>query len=509
MDTAAEELNIDVSIEEDGPSARKLSITVPAETVDERIESAYGTLQMQAELPGFRKGRAPRQLLEKRFGSQVIDEARGQMIMAAYQQAIQSHELKVVGDPEFPDELMDKKLERGTAFAFEVSIEVTPEFEMPELEGVDIKKPIFEIEDSHIDDEIERLRYRFGSPEQITDGFQPLDRVVGKAVVDVEDHEGVFFETDKALVVYPPKEDDGKGPVLGLMFDDLEKTIKGSKVGDEVVFKTVGPPAHERQELRDKNVTITLTIEDAERITPLELDTLTATLGLEDETMLRERIRLETETRRDQEQRAAEREQVFEYLLDQTSLELPKRISEAQVARSIERQRMELLYRGEDPEAVEKQLAEMREQTQDQAINRLKLLFIMDKIARHFEIDVNDQEINGRIAMIARQRNERPEAVRAELQKTGGIQEVARQIVEHKAADRIVDQASVTEIPAEEWNKIAQEKSKQRKAGSGGDDSKPAAKKSTSKKKSTKKAASKDASAKKKKTTKKTTKKKS
>ena len=505
MDTAAEELNIDVSIEEDGPSARKLTIKVPATTVDERIESAYGTLQMQAQLPGFRKGRAPRQLLEKRFGSQVIDEARGQMIMAAYQQAIQSHELKVVGDPEFDESLMEKKLERGTEFAFEVSVEVVPEFDMPELDGVKIQKPIFEIEDSHIDDEIDRLRYRFGSPEQITDGFEGLDRVVGKAVVDVEDHEGTFFETDKAVVVYPPEEDEGKGPVLGLMFDDLEKSLKGTKVGDEIVFKTVGPPAHERQELREKKITINFSIEDAERITPLETDTLTATLGLEDETMLRERIKLETETRRDQEQRAAEREQVFEYLLDNTSLDLPKRISEAQVARSIERQRMELLYRGEDPESVEKQLAEMRDQTQDQAINRLKLLFIMDKIARHFDIEVNDQEINGRIAMIARQRGERPEAVRAELQKSGGLQEVARQIVEHKAADRIVDQASVTDIPADEWNELAQKKNQTRRGKSEGGET-PSTKKKTAKKKTAKKAESKGEASKK--TAKKTTKKK-
>ena len=506
MDTAAEELNINVSIEEDGPSARKLTITVPSDVVDERIENAFGNLQLQAQLPGFRKGRAPRQLLEKRFGAQVIDEARGQLIMGAYQQAIKDHELKVVGDPEFADELMEKKLESGTEFAFDVSVEVVPEFDMPALEGVEIRKPIFVIEDQHIDDEIERLKYRFGSPEQITDGFQPLDRVLGKAVVDVEDHEGTFFETDKAVAVYPPEEDEGKGPVLGLMFEDLETKLKGTKVGDTVVFETTGPPAHERQELRDKKVTINLTIDDAERVTPLEMATLTATLGLEDETMLRERIRLETETRRDQEQRAAEREQVFEYLLDNTTLDLPKRISEAQVARSIERQRMELLYRGEDPETVEKQLAEMREQTQDQAINRLKLLFIMDKIARQFEIDVNDQEINGRIALIARQRGERPEAVRAELQKTGGLQEVARQIVEHKAADRIVDQASVTDIPADEWNEIAKEKAEARRTG--GTTTKKKTTKKAAKKSDSKKADSKKASSKKSTSKKKTTKKK-
>ena len=508
MEPTSEELNIDVSIEEDGPSARKLTITVPSDVVDERIENAYGTLQMQAQLPGFRKGKAPRQLLEKRFGTQVIDEARGQLIMGAYQQAVATNELKVVGEPEFDESLVEKNLERGTEFAFEVSVDVVPEFEMPVLEKVKIQKPIFEVEESHIDEEIDRLRYRFGTPEQVTEGFQPMDRVVGKAVVDVEDHEGTFFETDKALAIYPPEEDGTSGPVLGLLIEDLASTLKGAKLGDELVLETVGPPTHERSELRDKKVTIRLRVEDGERITPLDADTLPATLGLEDEKMLRERIRLETESRRDQEQRSAEREQVFEYLLDNTTLELPKRISEAQVARSIERQRMELLYRGEDPEAVERQLAEMREQTEEQAVNRLKLMFIMDRIARHFDIQVTEQEINGRIAMIAQQRGERPDAVRTELQKSGGLQEVARQIAEHKAADRIVDQATVSEIPAEEWNRKAEERRASRAGGAASSGS-SGAKKSAGKKTASKKTGSKKGSDEKtaKKTTKKTAKK--
>lgn len=497
MDTATDEMNLKIDITEDGPSARTLAITIPAEVVDERIEASYGNLQNQAQMRGFRKGKAPRHLLQKRFGADVINETRGQLIMGAYQQAVQQKELRVVGDPDFPDELMEKPLEEGKDFSFEVALEVAPEFDLPELENVAIKKPIFEIDESHVDNEIKNLAFRFGTPESIKKDFQPQDRLIGRASVDVEDHDGVFFETDKTLVVVPGVEDEGKGPVLGLLMEDLSASLEGASVGSDIVFETVGPPAHERSELRDKKITIQFHVTDCERVTPLETETLVATFGLEDESMLRERLKLEIENRRDQEQRAAEREQVFEYLLDNTTVSLPQKISEAQVARTIERQRMDLLYRGDNPEQVEKQLAEMRDQTQDQAINRLKLLFIMDKVARNFDIEVSDQEVNGRIAMMAQQRGERPDAVRTELQKTGGLQEVARQIMEHKAADRIVDQANVTEVPAEDWNKEATAKTEARKASA----SKKTAKKTT--KKTAKKTTSK-AESKKKKTTKKT-----
>jgi trigger factor len=496
MDTATDEMNLKIDITEDGPSARTLAITIPAEVVDERIEASYGNLQNQAQMRGFRKGKAPRHLLQKRFGADVINETRGQLIMGAYQQAVQQKELRVVGDPDFPDELMEKALEEGKDFSFEVTLEVAPEFDLPKLENVAIKKPIFEIDDSHVDTEVQRLAYRFGSPESVKKDFQPLDRLVGRASVDVEDHDGVFFETDKTMVVVPDVDEEGKGPVLGLLFEDLAERLEGAAVGSDIVFETVGPPAHERSELRDKKITIQFHVSDCERVTPLETETLVATFGLEDESMLRERLKLEIENRRDQEQRAAEREQVFEYLLENTTVALPKKISEAQVARTIERQRMDLLYRGDNPEQVERQLAEMRDQTQEQAINRLKLLFIMDKVARNFDIDVSDQEVNGRIAMMAQQRGERPDAVRTELQKTGGLQEVARQIMEHKAADRIVDQADVTDVPASDWNQQAKDKAEKRK---------PSTSTKKTAKKTTKKAGSKAES--KKKTAKKTTKK--
>ena len=501
META-EDMQIDVVIEDAGTSAKELTITISKETVDEKIEMSFGTLQDQAQMRGFRKGRAPRQLLERRFGSDLLIEARGQLIGGAYQKAIADHELRVVGDPVFPEELAEKKLEAGKPFSFTVTIEVVPEFELPSLEGVELKKPMFIIEPDHVASEIVKLRYRLGTPERITGPFEANDRTVGSATVDVEGHEGTFFETEQALLVVPGDEDEGKGQLLGLIIDDLADLVTGKSTGDTIQIETMGPPAHEREELRDKKVSITFVINDAERITPLEAEQVAEQMGLENLSMLEERVKLELETRRDAEQRNAEREQVYEYLLENITLDLPERMSEAQITRTIERQRMEMLYQGADPEDVEKRLAEMRSQTEDQALNRLKLLFIMNEVARKFDIEVTEEEINGRIAGIARQRGERPDQVRNELNKSGAINEVARQIVEHKGADRIVDQAKVTEVPAEEWNAAAQAKVEARRTGKA-----PAAKKKSTAKKTAKKTEKKTEKKAEKKAAKKTTKK--
>jgi FKBP-type peptidyl-prolyl cis-trans isomerase (trigger factor) len=102
---------------------------------------------------------------------------------------------------------------------------------------------------------------------------------------------------------------------------------------------------------------------------------------------------------------------------------------------------------------VEARLAEMRSATADDTRRRLKLFFLLARLAETLGVEATDGEVNGRIAAIARSRGVRPDAMRAELEKSGRIGEIALQIREHKAADRVIAKATITDIPAEEWNK--------------------------------------------------------
>ncbi|MFB0986094.1 MAG: trigger factor family protein, partial [Phycisphaerales bacterium] len=102
-----------VDIAETGPCSRKLTITIPASVVDERLETQLGTLVSEAALPGFRKGRVPRKLLERRFGADVRSETRGQLVSSSYEKALATSELQVIGDPDFGDMASIKELEPG------------------------------------------------------------------------------------------------------------------------------------------------------------------------------------------------------------------------------------------------------------------------------------------------------------------------------------------------------------------------------------------------------------
>lgn len=457
-ETALETSPNTVVVEETSATTRRITVTVPAEAVDGRIETGFGTLQHESAVPGFRKGRAPRALLEKRFGEALLKETKGQLIADAYSKALEEKGIKPVGEPEIEPASAERPLQRGKPFVFSVDVEVIPNFEMPALEGIPVKRPVAEVTSAHVEQEILRQRYRWGTPQRIDGPFEHLDRMVGRAEVRVEGQEGVFFETDQALVVVPAKDDEGQGQILGLLVEGLDELLLGKKPGDTITVETIGPEQHEREEIRGKKVTIVYAISAAERISPAELSDLRERFGLETDELLREQIRFALEQRRDNEQRNAQREQVFEWLLNRIDFPLPSKLSERQLTRSLGRQRMEMLYRGLEAEVVEKRLAEMRSASEESTKGRLRLFFILARLAEQFGVTVTEQELAGRIHMMAQQQGVRPDQLRAQLSKSGGLDDVAIQIRDHKTADRLLEQASVTDVSAEEWNAQVQER---------------------------------------------------
>jgi len=461
MSTATDsQLDVEITVTETAPCTKQIKLRVPAAAVDGRLEAAFGSFAMEAAMPGFRKGKAPRALIEKRFGGAVAQETRQQLMSEAYGRAIEEHKLRPITEPRPVDGEMVPEVARGKDFAFSVEIEVAPEFEIPDFAGFEVKKPTIEVTTDHVDGEILRQSYRWGTPVRIEGPLENLDRMLGKAVVTVDGRDGTYFEADKALCVVPAKEDEGKGALLGRLFEGLDASLIGKKVGDTVKVTTTGSDSHEREELRGKKIAIEYAITEAERITPRTAKELAEMYGVESEEIFREQVKDALEQRRDSEQRAAMREQVSEQLVAKIDFALPSKLSESQAARTIEQQRMELLSRGLDPASVETRLAELRGKSEKVAKDRLKLFFIMARLAEHFGVQVTEQELNGRIAMIAAQQNARPDQMRQQIEQSGRMGDVISTIRDSKVGDRVISLAKVSDISAEEWNKVVEAKAK-------------------------------------------------
>ncbi len=446
----------DVKIEDVGPALKRVTITVPPQVVAEKLEESLGALVQDAAVPGFRRGHAPRKLLERRFGSKLRDETKNKLMNDAYVKVFDEHGVQAVG-PAAPTVPPDEvKMEDGKPLSFAVDVEVVPEFQLPELEGISLYKPILEIADDQIEDRIRRQQVRLGTPSLIDEDFREGDRLFGAATVRLEGKDEPIATDNRAIILYPGQADGGRGAVFGLMVEGLERMLSGKRVGDHVTIETVGPEGHEREDLRGRKITIEFRITTAERIDPAPIERLVEVFSVGSEEHLREQMRLALQHQRDQEQADAMRKQVHGYLLKSVEMELPAKLSAAQAARTLEDNRLHLLEQGFTVDEVDGKLAELRGASEAQSRNSLKLFFLLHRLAEHFKVEVSEQEVNGRVALIAVQHGQRPDQLRAELSRAGRLGEVARLIRHQKAADRVVGKAAISDIPAEEWNKMVE-----------------------------------------------------
>src|SRR5438067_1499524 len=149
--TATEQANT-VTISDAGPSRKKVSISVPAATVTAKLKESLDTLAVEADLPGFRRGKAPRGLVEKRFGTAVRNETKRQLVAQAFQDAVKEHKLQVVGEP-VSEMLEGVAITEGKSLDFDIEVEVMPTFELPKLDGIEVRKPLIDVTDTMVADE--------------------------------------------------------------------------------------------------------------------------------------------------------------------------------------------------------------------------------------------------------------------------------------------------------------------------------------------------------------------
>jgi trigger factor len=444
-----------VEISDAGIARKKIKITIPADVVSEKLRDSLDTLSVEAELPGFRKGRAPRGLVERKFGSAVREEARKQLIASAYTEAIEENKLQVVGEP-FSETLDEVKVEDGKPLSFEFEVEVMPEFDLPPLTGLEVKRPTLEVADEMIEDEVRKLKINEGRLET-RDTPEPGDYLTGHGIMvgpDAEGKEKEHYNIKGAVVQIPPADANGKGMILGVAVQDFAAQLGLPTSGQTATISVKGPEQHEIEAIRNADLKITFTVERIDRIIPAELQDVLDRYGMDNEEEIREAIRVRLRQRISIQQQTVMRQQIASYLLERVEFELPEMLTARQTARVLERQRLEMMYRGMEPDRIEERMAELRAASGEIAQRELKLLFILAKAAEQMDIGVSEAEINGRIAQMAAERQMRPEALRQELIQRNQVGGIFQQIREHKTFDAILGTASTVDVPAEEFNKL-------------------------------------------------------
>ncbi|MBX3323637.1 MAG: trigger factor [Phycisphaeraceae bacterium] len=437
-----------VQVEDAGPCRKKLTIEIPADVVTEKLTDALDTLAVEAAMPGFRKGHAPKRLIEKRFGETVRHEAKNQLIATAFQQALDEHKLKIVGEP-FSDSMDKVVVESGKPLVFEVSVEVMPEFELPKLDGLKVRKPIPEVSEAMVDGEIQKILINEGELQE-RETAEAGDYLTGHGVMKAGDQE--IHNIEGAVVQVPTADKQGKGMILGVMVEDFAKQLGLPKPGETVTVRAKGPENHEIEDVRGKDLTITFRVDRVDRIIAASKEDVVSRYGLSNVDQLHDMVKSKLNERALVNQATVMRQQVARHLMTNTTFDLPERLTAVQSLRLLERRRMELMYRGVQPLQIEEHIAELRAASAEAAARELKLFFILSKVGDDLDVRVEESEINGRIARLAMERGERPEKMRQELIRSRQVGVIYQQIREHKTLDAILAKAEFEEMSAEDFN---------------------------------------------------------
>lgn len=434
-----EEFTYPIRVEDAGPATKKVFVEIPRERIDAKMAEQFKELRQQAAVPGFRVGHVPQKLIEKRFSGDVKEQVRRSLISESFEQAVQKNSLAVIGEPEFdnPDAI---KLPEEGALSYSFQVEVQPEITLPDVTQLKIKKPSIKVTEENVDLAMQNLREQQGALVPVEDrGVASKDYLTADVHIKV-DGEEVGHQENAAMVARP-------GRIGGIQIDDLDTKLEGMKAGEKRSFNVQGPAEHPNEKIKGKTVEVEVDLKDIKRLELADISNeFLEGLGFQNEKELRDALREQLEERIQFDVQQAMREQVNTFLLEKIQIELPTKLSDRQVDRAVSRRSMELSSRGVPADQIMAITDRIRTGAKDEAIRELKLFFILQKVANDRGVDVDEAELNGRIAMLAVQRGRRPEKLKQDMATDGTLSNLYVQMREQKAIDQIIAQAQVEDV---------------------------------------------------------------
>jgi len=442
-----------------GSARVRIKIEIPPERIEARLDNDLNELRRTAEVPGFRVGRAPQRLIEKRFGSDTRDRLKDVLVAEALQGAVEERKIKTLGEPQLDLEKIEMPQEGPLCFELETDIE--PEFDLPELEDIAVTKTAVTVEDKDVEATIKSMLAREGVYEPLTKGTAKKgDQIIGDLWLKVGDEE-ITRRDEMALLAGP-----SNMALMSVKLNGLCENFVGAKTGSQVTAEATVGDDHANEEARGKKAVAGMDIKEIKRLKiPPLTDEWLKKAGWKSKDEFHSVIKDNLQRRADEQTTDNMRMQIRDYLLSQTKLELPDNLSAAQIQQAENRQINRLMQMGIPEPQAREVVAKKSEETRKKALDDTKVFFILKRISDDYEIEVDDAELNGQIAVMAGRYGIRPEKMRQQLSSSGQLETMANQICEIKALDKLLDKAKITEAkPEQKQTDKTKSASKEKKA---------------------------------------------
>ncbi|MFM2296128.1 MAG: hypothetical protein RLZZ350_2541 [Verrucomicrobiota bacterium] len=429
---------MNVTVENLAPCKKLIRIELPATAVDEAFEAMTKNYLKQAALPGFRPGKAPREMVLKKYGADISDEVKKKLLPDAYHNAIKEQKIDVVG---YPD-IEEIQFGRGQSLQFAATVETAPEIELPDYKGLPAKREQLTVTDEDVTKALTMLR------ERQTD-FKVVARATTKADVTVVNYSGTaegkpltdFAPTARGLTTKQGYwvNMDGTGFIPG--FADQ---LLGAQAGDKRTVTVSFEDNLVQKELVGKTGVYEVeVVEVREKVLPELNDAFAKTLGAENLDKLQTGVRTDLENELNSKNTRSVRNQIVEALLAKAKFDLPEAIVANETRSVVYDIVRENQQRGVTPEIIEKEKEKIYSSAADGAKNRVKASFLFNKIAEKESIQVTQDELLNRISHLAQMSQTTPDKLIKDLQKRNGINQLAEQIRNEKVVDFLQQHAAL------------------------------------------------------------------
>ena len=439
-------LAVEVSVKDAGLWEKTVSVTVAAADVNQEFNSVLGELAGKVNLPGFRAGKVPKEVVERKFGADVKRQVAGNLLQQAVYSAIEKEGLNTIGEPSFeaPEKIAAA---RGQPFTFEFTTEIFPQFELPPYTGLKSDKEEIDVLPAEMDEALERIRERFAEEAPAEEGRAMANKDSAAGVLRVlVDGVEVHTEKDARLLVVD-------GHVFGAHGHIADSYLLGAKVGEKRVIEEALADSFPIEEQRGKKATIEFEVQAIRslHLPPLD-DELAKKVNMPDAQSLKDRVHasLLEKIRDTIEDRTAN--ELLRQIEEKVSFELPPRALQHAATNNLSQNIQQRSKMGITPAAMGISTEMMAGQSLEHGKKELRRFFILSAIADKENLVAEEEEVDDVILNMSRQQQVPVQQLFDKLAQEGQIQQIETNIRFKKAMEWITDNAELTVVPRKPFN---------------------------------------------------------
>ena len=411
-----------VDLEEQEAWRRRLTVTVPAGTVQKERNKIVQKMGGRLKLPGFRKGKVPAHVVEQRLGPALDREVLDSVIGEAYKVVLRSQDLKPISEGQVEDVAYQPREE----LTFSISFDVQPVIELGRLGGFSVERPTPEVTEDDLSRVLERLRDQNGVWRPVEEGVAEDGNLVTLEIQRLEGGEPSGESRPYEIVL-------GDGEAI----PEVEDAIRTLAVGETGAFTVAFPEDFPDEERRGEREHLRISLQGRKTKELPELtDAFAQSLGdFENLDALKDRVRADLEREASGQAEEAVRARLLENLLEANPFQVPRSMTERYLE-SVLGDTSSL-----DPEKVSR----ARESLRPEAEKAVKRVLLIQRVAELQGLTASDDELDERVQEIARKNDLKPGQVYSNLQKSGNLEPLEREITESKVWEFLKEQSNILE----------------------------------------------------------------